>query len=150
MPGPDAPTPTPAEASGTPGRDPQAPRGRDIYPFDEIEPRARALWERIGLFRQSLADAHDKFYVLNMFPYPSGDLHAGHGRNYIMGDVVARLSMMRGQNVLAPMGFDAFGLPAENAAIQNHTHPAVWTEKNILRMRKQFDAWGVGFDWDRG
>jgi leucyl-tRNA synthetase len=85
-----------------------------------------------------------------MFPYPSGDLHAGHGRNYIMGDVVARLAMMQGKNVLAPMGFDAFGLPAENAAIQNHTHPAEWTEKNIARMRAQFDDWGVGFDWDRG
>ena len=140
MPGPD--TSIPEE----PGRT----RGRDIYPFDEIEPRSRRRWEELGLFRQSLADASNKFYVLNMFPYPSGDLHAGHGRNYIMGDVVARLAMMRGQQVLAPMGFDAFGLPAENAAIQNHTHPAEWTEKNIARMRSQFDDWGVGFDWDRG
>jgi leucyl-tRNA synthetase len=146
MPGPD--TPTPADAPGAPGAN--APRGRDIYPFDEIEPRSRALWDKLGLFKQSLADATKKFYVLNMFPYPSGDLHAGHGRNYIMGDVVARSHMMRGYSVLAPMGFDAFGLPAENAAIQNHTPPAEWTEKNIARMRKQFDEWGVGFDWDRG
>ncbi len=150
MPGPDAPTPTPADAPGhSAARDPSAPRGRDIYPFDEIEPRSRALWESIGLFRQPLTESDDKYYVLNMFPYPSGDLHAGHGRNYIMGDVVARLSMMRGKQVLAPMGFDAFGLPAENAAILNQTHPAEWTEKNIARMRKQFDDWGVGFDWDR-
>jgi leucyl-tRNA synthetase len=140
MPTPDAPTPDAPNA---------APRGRDIYPFAELEPRSRALWEKVGLFRQSLADASDKFYVLNMFPYPSGDLHAGHGRNYIMGDAVARLHLMRGHQVLAPMGFDAFGLPAENAAIQNATHPAEWTERNITRMRRQFDDWGVGFDWDR-
>src|SRR5436853_85838 len=77
-------------------------RGRDIYPFDEIEPRSRALWDRLGLFRQDLSDDSEKFYVLNMFPYPSGDLHAGHGRNYIMGDVVARMHMLRGNRVLAP------------------------------------------------
>ena len=145
MSGPDTPISTPASdaPAGT------TPRGRDIYPFDEIEPRSRALWERIGLFRQDLTDTRQKFYVLNMFPYPSGDLHAGHGRNYIMGDAVARVHLMRGYQVLAPMGFDAFGLPAENAAIQNQTHPAVWTERNIARMRAQFDDWGVGFDWDR-
>ena len=93
MPGPD--TSIPEE----PGRT----RGRDIYPFDEIEPRSRKLWADLGLFRQSLADPANKFYILNMFPYPSGDLHAGHGRNYIMGDVVARLAMMQGKQVLAPM-----------------------------------------------
>jgi len=147
MPGSDTPTtpeaPPPAGGGG-------APRGRDIYPFSEIEPKSRALWDKLRLFHQDLKDASNKFYVLNMFPYPSGDLHAGHGRNYIMGDVVARSHMMRGYQILAPMGFDAFGLPAENAAIQNHTHPAKWTYKNIERMRKQFDVWGVGFDWDRG
>jgi leucyl-tRNA synthetase len=148
MPGPDTPI-----SSATPGPQPDgggAPRGRDIYPFDEIEPRSKKLWAELGLFRQDLKDPSNKFYVLNMFPYPSGDLHTGHGRNYIMGDVVARSAMMRGQQVLAPMGFDSFGLPAENAAIQNHTPPAEWTEKNIARMRSQFDDWGVGFDWDRG
>jgi leucyl-tRNA synthetase len=150
MPGPDIPaSDTPMSADHAPGGG-GAPRGRDIYPFDEIEPRSKKLWADLGLFRQSLADPSNKFYVLNMFPYPSGDLHAGHGRNYIMGDVVARLAMMRGQQVLAPMGFDSFGLPAENAAIQNHTHPSIWTEQNIGRMRAQFDDWGVGFDWDRG
>ncbi len=159
MPGPDTPTPTPdpggsppgpAGAGDTPGGQGHgAPRGRDIYPFDEIEPRSRKLWADLGLFRQDLKDTSKKFYVLNMFPYPSGDLHAGHGRNYIMGDVVARPHMIRGHQVLAPMGFDAFGLPAENAAIQNQTPPAIWTEKNIARMRAQFDDWGVGFDWDR-
>src|SRR2546423_8267568 len=132
--------------------EPESPapaRGRDIYPFDEIEPRSRALWDRLGLFRQDLSDDSGKFYVLNMFPSPSGDLHAGHGRNYIMGDVVARMHMLRGHRVLAPMGFDAFGLPAENAAIQNDIPPAKWTYDNIARMRAQFDDWGVGFDWDR-
>ncbi|MEP7027515.1 MAG: leucine--tRNA ligase, partial [Candidatus Eisenbacteria bacterium] len=148
MPGPDTPTPAQSPPGGTPGG-PGAPRGRDIYPFDEIEPRSRKRWADLELFRQDLEDNSKKFYVLNMFPYPSGDLHAGHGRNYIMGDVVARLHMMRGHQVLAPMGFDAFGLPAENAAIQNQTPPAEWTERNIARMRAQFDDWGVGFDWDR-
>src|SRR5688572_21812257 len=143
----EAPTSPGDEPGGAGG--PSAPRGRDVYPFAEIEPRSRALWAEQGLFRQDLKDAANKFYILNMFPYPSGDLHAGHGRNYIMGDTVARLHLMRGYHVLAPMGFDAFGLPAENAAIQNQTHPAVWTERNITRMRAQFDEWGVGFDWDR-
>jgi leucyl-tRNA synthetase len=151
---PDAPDTPHAAATapggdGVPTRDPNAPRGRDIYPFDEIEPRSRAFWDEIGLFRQPLTDATNKFYVLNMFPYPSGDLHAGHGRNYILGDAVARLRMMQGYQILAPMGFDAFGLPAENAAIQNQTHPAEWTYANIRRMRAQFDDWGVGFDWSR-
>ncbi len=141
MPGPDSRTTSEPSSGST--------RGRDIYPFDEIEPRSRALWDRIGLFKQDLKETDRKYYVLNMFPYPSGDLHAGHGRNYIMGDVVARLMMMRGCRVLAPMGFDAFGLPAENAAIQNQIHPAKWTYENIDRMRAQFDDWGVGFDWDR-
>ncbi|MEO6462080.1 MAG: class I tRNA ligase family protein, partial [Candidatus Eisenbacteria bacterium] len=153
MSAPDRPA---AEVPTSPGDEPggggggsTAPRGRDIYPFTEIEPRSRALWAEQKLFEQDLSEAANKFYVLNMFPYPSGDLHAGHGRNYIMGDAVARAHLMRGYRVLAPMGFDAFGLPAENAAIQNQTHPAVWTEKNITRMRRQFDDWGVGFDWDK-
>jgi leucyl-tRNA synthetase len=147
-PAPEAPT-TPSGPNEAGGGGPVAPRGRDLYPFAEIEPRSRALWENLRLFHQDLADPAKKFYILNMFPYPSGDLHAGHGRNYIMGDTVARAHLMRGYRVLAPMGFDAFGLPAENAAIQNQTHPAVWTERNIERMRTQFDEWGVGFDWER-
>jgi leucyl-tRNA synthetase len=143
----EVPTSPGDEPGGAGG--PSSPRGRDIYPFAEIEPRSRARWTELGLFQQDLKDPAHKFYILNMFPYPSGDLHAGHGRNYIMGDTVARVHLMRGDQVLAPMGFDAFGLPAENAAIQNQTHPAVWTERNITRMRRQFDDWGVGFDWDR-
>src|SRR5262245_34681779 len=90
-------------AAGADARADGGSRGRDIYPFAEIEPRAKGLWNQAGLFRQDLVDATRKFYCLNMFPYPSGDLHAGHGRNYIMGDVVARWHMMRGYQLLAPM-----------------------------------------------
>jgi len=90
-----------------------------------------------------------KFYCLTMFPYPSGTLHVGHGRNYIIGDVVARYKMMRGFEVLAPMGWDAFGLPAENAAIKNRQLPATWVRQNIASMKEQFRRWGVGYDWRR-
>jgi leucyl-tRNA synthetase len=129
-----------------------AARGADEgerYPFADIEPKWRERWERLGLFRQDLSAAENKFYCLNMFPYPSGDLHVGHGRNYILGDTVARSAMMRGHRVLAVMGWDAFGLPAENAAIQNNTHPETWTLANIQKMKRQFHAWGIGFDWTR-
>src|SRR5437899_3034557 len=93
--------------------------------------------------------AERPFYCLNMFPYPSGDLHVGHGRNYILGDVVTRLKRMQGHAVLTPMGWDAFGLPAENAAIANKIHPATWTKKNIARMKEQLVHWGLAYDWDR-
>jgi leucyl-tRNA synthetase len=121
----------------------------DHYPFAEIEARWHERWDDDGLFRQDLATTAEKFYCLNMFPYPSGDLHVGHGRNYILGDALVRYSLLRGKNVLAPMGWDAFGLPAENAAIQNNTHPETWTLGNIRKMKRQFHAWGVGFDWRR-
>jgi leucyl-tRNA synthetase len=131
-----------------------APDGRaaddaERYPSAEIEPKWRERWESLGLFRQDLASADDKYYCLNMFPYPSGDLHVGHGRNYILGDAVVRYALLRGKRVFAVMGWDAFGLPAENAAIANRTHPEVWTLANITRMKRQFHAWGVGFDWER-
>ncbi len=126
-----------------------SPPDGDHYPFADIEARWRARWDDLGLFRQELASTDDKFYCLNMFPYPSGDLHVGHGRNYILGDALVRYSMQRGKNVLAVMGWDAFGLPAENAAIQNNTHPETWTLANIRKMKQQFHAWGVGFDWRR-
>jgi leucyl-tRNA synthetase len=90
-----------------------------------------------------------KYYCLMMFPYPSAALHVGHGRNYIIGDSVVRYKIMRGYNVLSPMGFDAFGLPAENAAIKNGIHPEISTLNNIKTMRRQFDSWGAGYDWDR-
>ncbi|MBI5836636.1 MAG: leucine--tRNA ligase [Candidatus Eisenbacteria bacterium] len=120
------------------------------YPFAEIEARWRAEWARDSIFRNDLkASGRPKYYVLNMFPYPSGDLHVGHGRNYILGDVIARHLVMTGHQVLAPMGWDAFGLPAENAAIERRIHPKEWTFSNIHKMRRQFEAWGIGLDWER-
>ncbi|MGE5176536.1 MAG: leucine--tRNA ligase, partial [Hyphomicrobiales bacterium] len=120
------------------------------YPFRELTERAQARWTAEGLFelRDPMA-AERRFYCLNMFPYPSGDLHVGHGRNYILGDTVARVKKMQGYTVLAPMGWDAFGLPAENAAIANKVPPAAWTRRNIDRMKKQLHAWGTMFDWKR-
>ncbi len=122
-----------------------------IPPYDpsEVEARWRSFWADRGFFRSDVASRDKTFYYLNMFPYPSGYLHVGHGRNYIIGDVVTRVKMMRGFNVLNPMGWDAFGLPAENAAIDNNVHPREWTLSNITNARKQFAAWGVEFDWDR-
>jgi leucyl-tRNA synthetase len=120
------------------------------YPFDEIESKWQAFWDKTGLFSVDLDNQDkEKYYCLVMFPYPSGALHVGHGRNYIIGDAVVRYKIMRGFNVLSPMGFDAFGLPAENAAIKNNIHPKVSTFNNIETMKKQFAAWGVGYDWSR-
>ena len=125
-------------------------RGRVIYPFHELEQAARKLWKDEGLFEiKDPMSAKNPFYCLNMFPYPSGDLHVGHGRNYILGDVVTRLKRMQGKSVLTPMGWDAFGLPAENAAIANKIHPATWTKKNIARMKEQLVSWGLAYDWER-
>ena len=91
----------------------------------------------------------DKLYMLNMFPYPSGDLHVGHGRNYILGDALYRYFRMQGRAALNPMGWDAFGLPAENAAIKRAIHPREWTLGNIARMKKQFARWGILYDWSK-
>jgi leucyl-tRNA synthetase len=118
------------------------------YPFSEIEPKWRRRWDEDRLF-DCPTDAENGFYCLVMYPYPSGDLHVGHGRNYIIGDAVARYRMMRGASVLTPMGWDAFGLPAENAAIEQGVHPPVWTDRNIAKMKEQFEAWGIGYDWKR-
>ena len=123
--------------------------GNEPYDFTAIESRWRDFWKENGFFEVDTAATEDTFYYLNMFPYPSGYLHVGHGRNYIIGDVITRVKTMRGFNVLNPMGWDAFGLPAENAAIENHTHPRDYTLGNIATSREQFRAWGVQFDWDR-
>jgi leucyl-tRNA synthetase len=120
-----------------------------MYPFDIIEPKWQKYWLDKKLFNIDTRDAKDKYYCLMMFPYPSAALHVGHGRNYIIGDAVARYKMMRGFRVLTPMGFDAFGLPAENAAIKSGMHPETSTLKNIETMKSQFRRWGVEYDWDR-
>lgn len=122
---------------------------QEFYPFKKIEAKWHGKWEEMGLFKMDQDSPKKKYYCLMMFPYPSAALHVGHGRNYIIGDSVTRYKIMRGYNVLSPMGFDAFGLPAENAAIKNGIHPEISTLNNIKTMRRQFDSWGVGYDWDR-
>ncbi len=122
----------------------------ESYNFTEIEQRWKRHWKETKAFSCDLNQPGNKYYTLVMFPYPSGDfLHAGHGRNYIIGDAVYRYFRAKGHNVLNPMGFDAFGLPAENAAIKNNIHPEDWTLKNIERMKGQFYDWGMGYDWDK-
>ncbi len=120
-----------------------------FYPFDTIEPKWQKFWRENRVFNIDTKNSKDKYYCLMMFPYPSAALHVGHGRNYIIGDVVARYKKMRGFNVLTPMGFDAFGLPAENAAIKGGIHPKISTLNNISTMKRQLNQWGVEYDWDR-
>jgi len=119
------------------------------YQPDTIEASAQQFWESSRTFRASEDDGREKYYCLSMFPYPSGRLHMGHVRNYTIGDVVTRYQRMQGRNVLQPMGWDAFGLPAENAAIQNQVPPAKWTYENIDYMRNQLKRLGFGYDWER-
>ncbi len=119
------------------------------YQPKDLEPKWQRHWAQTGLFRMDPKDPKPKFYCLMMFPYPSSALHVGHGRNYIIGDVVARYNMMKGFNVLCPMGWDAFGLPAENAAIKGGVHPKKSTLGNIETMKRQLYRWGVCYDWDR-
>ncbi|MCG6892912.1 MAG: leucine--tRNA ligase [Desulfobacteraceae bacterium] len=122
---------------------------QERYDPQAIESKWQRYWEREGLFRVKEEPDREKYYLLEMFPYPSGKIHMGHVRNYTIGDVVARYKRMRGYNVLHPMGWDAFGMPAENAAIANRTHPARWTYDNIAAMREQLKRMGFSYDWDR-
>ncbi len=119
------------------------------YAFREIERRYQEKWEEHDCFKTEDRSSSPRYYVLEMFPYPSGRIHMGHVRNYTIGDVIARYKRMQGFNVLHPMGWDAFGMPAENAAIQRNTHPAKWTYGNIDYMRSQLKQLGLSYDWSR-
>ena len=119
------------------------------YNARETEPHWQKIWAERGTFAAENEDARPKYYVLEMFPYPSGRIHMGHVRNYAMGDVVARYRRATGFNVIHPMGWDAFGMPAENAAMQNKSHPAAWTYANIATMRGQLKSMGLSLDWAR-
>ena len=121
----------------------------ETYNPQEIEAQIQRHWQEQGTFRALEDDSREKYYCLSMFPYPSGRLHMGHVRNYTIGDVISRYQGMLGKNVLQPMGWDAFGLPAENAAIQNRVAPARWTYENIDYMRGQLQRLGFGYDWER-
>jgi leucyl-tRNA synthetase len=119
------------------------------YTPNEIEAKWQQFWADKKTFTVTEDPAKPKYYLLEMFPYPSGRIHMGHVRNYSIGDVVGRFKRMRGFNVLHPMGWDAFGMPAENAAIKNNSHPAAWTYENIAYMRDQLKQMGLSYDWDR-
>jgi len=119
------------------------------YDFRAVERGWQERWEREGIYVAHDDDPREKYYVLEMLPYPSGDLHVGHAKNYTLGDAIARLQRMRGFNVMHPMGWDAFGLPAENAAIQRGIDPETWTRSNIENMRRQIKLMGTGYDWTR-
>lgn len=121
----------------------------ELYNPLRIEQQVQADWEKSGVFTASENTGKEKYYCLSMFPYPSGKLHMGHVRNYTIGDVISRFQRMQGKHVLQPMGWDAFGLPAENAAMQNKVHPADWTYSNIDYMRDQLKRLGFGYDWSR-
>ncbi|MBQ3429649.1 MAG: leucine--tRNA ligase [Mogibacterium sp.] len=122
---------------------------KDRYNFSEIEAKWQKIWAEEGAFKTVEDDTKEKYYVLEMFPYPSGKLHMGHVRNYSIGDVIARYKKMAGYNVLHPMGYDSFGLPAENAAIQHNAEPAKWTYDNMDEMDRQLASMGLSYDWDR-
>src|SRR5512138_3823033 len=119
------------------------------YNARAAEPKWQKAWDEAGIYATKNEDPREKYYVLEMFPYPSGRIHMGHVRNYTMGDVVARFKRAMGNAVLHPMGWDAFGMPAENAAIDRKVHPKSWTYDNIAAMKKQLQSMGLSLDWAR-
>ena len=121
----------------------------DSYKPSEIEKKIQSYWKKNNSFEVEPDSKKEKYYCLSMFPYPSGELHMGHVRNYTIGDVISRYQRMKGKNVMQPMGWDAFGLPAENAAIKNKVSPKKWTEENISFMKKQLNSLGFAYDWRR-
>src|SRR5207302_7972230 len=122
---------------------------RSRYVPQEIEPKWQQAWDERGVMRASDRSRKPKYYNLVMYPYPSGDLHMGHMRNYVIGDLFSRFMAMRGFEVLNPFGWDAFGLPAENAAMEKGTHPDAWTRANIVRAKEQLAMMGILYDWSR-
>ncbi|MEH6361655.1 MAG: class I tRNA ligase family protein, partial [Amylibacter sp.] len=119
------------------------------YNAKVVEPKWQEAWDSAEVFKAERDETREKYYVLEMFPYPSGRIHMGHVRNYTMGDVVARYKSAQGFNVLHPMGWDAFGMPAENAAMEKKVHPGDWTYQNIADMRAQLKPIGLSIDWSR-
>lgn len=119
------------------------------YNFASIEEKWQKVWDEKGTFLNRVDKNRPKYYVLEMFPYPSGRIHMGHVRNYTIGDIMARYRRMKGYNVFHPMGWDSFGLPAENAAIKNNTPPFRWTSENIENMKAQLKKLGFSYDWTR-
>jgi len=122
---------------------------RSVYPFREVEEKWQKIWAERKAFEAVDDPRLTKFYCLEMYPYPSGRIHMGHVRNYSIGDVISRFYLMKGRNVIHPIGWDALGMPAENAAIKHGIHPQTWTLDNIAHMKRQLQSLGFCYDWSR-